>query len=496
MRNWLTEFTNRCIDCADFLALRQGDTHWTYAQLAQAVAQCQQQLAHGLAGLPPGQRIGLCMWNQWQWPVTLIAAWQLGHVVVPLNPGLTPAELAYIAPHAGLCCLVMAEEEDTPAATTLHNTQEHQIPIARWHGQTLQMPPGIKPNPIATPPNLALLIYTSGTTGTPKGVMLTHTNLWANVQGNLAVLGTTGPETMASLSPFFHVFGLINVLMSCLATGSCLRLLRRFNPRKVWQTLMQDQLTLLTGTPAMYLQVLQHAPQGLNPSNWPRLKVCHSGAAPLPVPLLTRLEATMGVPVQEGYGLSEATSIVTSNPLGYGRKQGCIGKAIPGVTAMVMLSNGLPAQPHTQGLLWVTGPTVMPGYWQQPAPNLITAANGTVWLNTGDVMTVDEDGFFQFVGRQDDQINRGGLKCYPIEIETVLLAHPWVTDVAVSLVQNQLTAYVVLAPHANPADATGVLRDHAYQQLTGYKVPKQWLWVASLPKGPTGKLLRRALLHK
>jgi long-chain acyl-CoA synthetase len=444
----------------------------SYRALLQAVEQLTDQLAELLPPTPV--TVGLCLWNQPEWVITLLSLWQLGHTVVPLNPHQTPQELAPIVAHAQLSLLFTDDRSvNTPC------------PTARWINGQLQLPvQDVLARTAPLPADLALLIYTSGTTGQPKGVMLTHGNLWADVSANLQVIAATGQDKFISLSPFFHVFGLINVLMTSLATGAQLTLVRRFHPGRVMAALQQGQVTVLTGVPTMYQQLLRHWPGVIVPP-----RVCHSGAAPMPIPLFHQIERQFNAPVQEGYGLSEASSIVTSNPLTGLRKPGSIGVAIPGVSARVCGPNGSPVTVGTLGELWVSGPTVMSGYWQQPADRL-TQLNDQIWLKTGDLMTQDVDGYLHFVGRADDQMNLGGLKCYPVEIETVLLAHPNILEAAVCLdAQGQLTAKLVTD---KPVDAMA-MRRYTLLHLTPYKVPRTFLQVDQLPKGPTGKLLRRQL---
>jgi long-chain acyl-CoA synthetase len=493
-------------DCAHFVALRQGGTTWTFAQLQQQVDKTASQLKPLLGH--QRHTVGLMMWNQPEWVVTLLALWQCGQIVVPLNPGLTPTELSHVASHAQLSLII---------AGTRPVKRHLDIPLAHWQQGELHLAEArnlklnscsamVMTNP-EIPSDLALIIYTSGSTGQPKGVMLTHTNIAADVWANQAVLHATPQDKWLSLSPFFHVFGLINVLLTSLTLGAELTLLRRFNPRGVWHALLKGQVSILTGVPTMYQHLLRHAPAQFNPCELAPLRVCHSGAAPMPVPLFYQLEKTLGVPVQEGYGLSEASSIVTSNPLKGPRKPGSIGFAIPGVTVEVrdpLTGQIMPLM--AEGELWVRGATVMPGYWRQTCNTNLIIENNYCWLKTGDRVQQDTEGYLYFLGRADDVMNIGGLKCYPIECETVLLAHPWVQEVAVGLdANNILAAQVVLMldnsiylyqNETNEWLIQQQLRQYALKYLSLFKVPKQWRFVAQLVKGPTGKLQREKLWPK
>ena len=457
----------------------------SYRQLALQV----DRLIPVLSGILPTApvTVGLCLWNQSEWVVTLLALWRLGHTVVPLNPLLTPAELSPIAHHAQITLLITDDRVVVPPCPTAHWIQGQLHLPDKSEGGTTKHFNTEHLHTDSLPDDLALLIYTSGTTGKPKGVMLTHSNLWADVSANIQVLAATEADKYISLSPFFHVFGLINVLMTSLATGAQLTLVRRFHPGRVIRALQQGQVSVLTGVPTMYQHLLRCWPAEVTIVP-PR--VCHSGAAPMPVSLFHQLEQRFNAPVQEGYGLSEASSIVTSNPLTGLRKPGSIGVAIPGVTTRVCLPDGSIAAHNTPGELWVSGPTVMPGYWRQVTENRLVTINGQTWLKTGDLMTQDPDGYLRFIGRADDQMNIGGLKCYPVEIETVLLTHPMILEAAVHLNSDgQLMAQLVTDC---PVD-TAELRRFALQHLTPYKVPKIFQGVTQLPKGPTGKLQRSLL---
>jgi long-chain acyl-CoA synthetase len=491
--------------CANFIALRQEDdrVQWTYQHLADWVERTKQALSRVL---PNGTvTVGVSLWNQAEWVVTLLALWGLGHVVVPLNPTLTSVELAQVVMHAQLALLISDDR-----LFTRPDTQPFTVdctvpcPVGHWHAGGLYLP---EPRVLAKhsrltrdplPSDLALLIYTSGTTGQPKAVMLTHENVWADVSANLHVMQATEHDRFISLSPFFHVFGLINVLLTSLAVGAQLTLIRRFHPGRVLQQLYQGQVSVLTGVPTMYQQLLRHyKPASVHVHTARRLRVCHSGAAPMPEPLFHAIEQQLDAPVQEGYGLSEASSIVTSNPLAGCRKPGSIGLAIPGVSTCLRNDQGQPITlPNTMGELWIAGPTVMPGYWRDTTAHKLVKDANTVWLKSGDCMTQDADGYLRFIGRADDQLNIGGLKCYPVEIETVLLSHPNVLEAAVYLAAvGQLHANVVtVKPTDNLTNnLTQTLRRFALERLSPYKVPKVFHGVDTLPKGPTGKLLRRQL---
>jgi long-chain acyl-CoA synthetase len=349
--------------------------------------------------------------------------------------------------------------------------------------------------------SLGVLVYTSGTTGQPKGVMLSHGNLWANATANNHILDLHPTDCILSASPLYHVFGQVNSLLSALLAGASVALLPQFSPVGMWQALEAHPISVLMAVPTMYQQLLNTLPD--KPPVCEALRVCHSGAAPMPISVLNALEATFKVPVQEGYGLSEATSIVCSNPLNGIRKPGTVGPALPGLRVRVVdpETRSCVTTPNSAGDLEVCGHTLMQGYYQQPqlTQSVLSRpdAEGQVWLRTNDWASIDADGYVSILGRGDDLINVAGVKVYPREVEEVLLQHPAIQAVAVvgeatPVYHQQIRVYAVLQPGQAPPTLRA-LRAFAKDTLASYKLPRALTWVDTLPQTPSGKIMRRLL---
>jgi long-chain acyl-CoA synthetase len=492
------------------VALWQGKPgHWqrlTYAQLHQGVMLLRQWLR--LQGLGPGQRVGLLRHNDALWVLGYLACLAEGITLVPLHPRHSLAELDAICADAGLAGVLSCTEFFMGALSALGSygsgpsLAAWQPPFAPLQGEALcflplEAPPALhvweeKKAPYLLPPP-AVLAYTSGTTGRPKGVMLSMSNILANVAANVAALRLTRDDCLIALSPLAHVFGQFNVLLSTLCVGGAVVLLgAQPRPNRVLAAMGQLGVSVLCATPTLYQQLLQRAlRQQATPACWPRLRVCHTGAAPMPVSRLQQIEAVFGAPVQEGYGLSEATSITCVNPLHGLRKPGWVGLPISGMR--VRLASGNDA-PGTE--LEVSGPCVMSGYWRQPEQTArVMTRDG--WLKTGDLASIDADGYVRIWGRVDDLINVGGQKLFPREVEEHLAQHPDVAEVAVTAAAHPrhgqvVAAFVVPMPNRTPP-TLAQLRAFCEGHLAAYKWPRQLTLCAALPVGATGKLLRRAL---
>lgn len=392
-----------------------------------------------------------------------------------LNENLTPREQDHNASHSSL-----TERLAKPCAVYHLNdlTARNLSPKKSLPCNSPYNLPYSFPYHVETKTTLATLIFTSGTTGQPKGVMLSHFNIASNVLANIDVLQLTPKDCLITLSPLFHVYGQTNVLLSGLSAGARIVMLRKFLPRLALQQIQHHQVTVLIAVPTMYQIMLALVKDKASEYRSNHLRVCHSGAAPLSVETLAHIETCFGVAVQEGYGLSEASSIVCANPYNGQRKAGSVGLPIAGMNVAVIEISQLPAEkdserfaieknqckPFDVGELWVRGNNVMMGYYQNPeltAKTLVTSDTGTtgttstkgttstVWLRTGDLAFQDSDGYIYIVNRMDDLINVGGIKVYPKEIETALSQLPWINQVCVvgipvSPETQSIAAFVVL----------------------------------------------------
>ncbi len=456
--------------------------------------------------LAPGDRVGLFMLNQSEWIVSFLALQALGAVVVPLNYRLSTQEHQMVMQDSGMKGLITSPDFDETyqpllsalswciqtTAPDLEDSPSQACPcfsMADWVSETTNSLP---PLPHLSPGDLAVLIYTSGTTGKAKGVMLSHQNLLADSWANRMVIESTQEDVFITASPLFHVFGLANVMLTALLEGASIVLVKKFNPKSILEAISKHQVTFLAAVPTMYQMMLTLLPS--HQYDVSALRVCHSGAAPMPQAVFTEVETIFGAPVQEGYGQSEASSIMTSNPLKGHRKPGSVGLPLPGVFIEIVDEEGHVLPPNEIGELRAQGDTVMLGYWQNPTVTEKTIRNG--WLYTSDMGYKDEEGYIFLVGRRDDLINIGGAKVYPQEVEEVLYQHETVQSCVVTAEKSDLyyqavVAYVVPTPDKSPSATE--LQKFCRNFLGEFKVPKTIYFVDEIPKGPTGKILRHQL---
>lgn len=352
--------------------------------------------------------------------------------------------------------------------------------------------------PIADPQRDPIMLqYTGGTTGLPKGVVLTHANLGTNCRQVLNIINVR-PEThhtFISLLPFFHVYGLTTGLIIPMALASTTLPLPRYVPQDVLRLIDKRKPTIFPGAPSVYISLLQQ--KNLNKFDLGSIQICVSGSAPLPREIFRRFQEATGAAILEGYGLTEASPITHINPLGkQGQRANSIGMPVPGTDARIVDMEGgsLTLPPGKMGELVVQGPQVMHGYWRRPDETASALRNG--WLYTGDLASMDEDGYFYILDRKKDMVLVGGYNVYPREVDEVLLEHPKVLE-AVSvgigddLRGEVLKAYVV--PRQGETLTKADIIAWCRQKLANYKVPRLVEFRESLPKTIVGKVLRRAL---
>ncbi len=362
----------------------------------------------------------------------------------------------------------------------------------------------------ATPPNpphvpidlddVALLQYTGGTTGLSKGAMLTHRNMSVNVQQVRAwfVDAVPGQEVMLGCLPFFHVFGMTVAMMFSVNAAAAVVLLP--NPRDIRQMLasiVKHRATLFPGVPAIFNAIVNAS--GLDKLDLTSVRSCFSGSAPLPRDVLERFEQLTGSKIVEGYGLTETSPVTHANPLNGRRKIGSIGVPMPNTDVKLIAIDGTtPVPTGDAGELLIRGPQVMAGYWRQPEETKAVLSDDG-WLRTGDLATMDEDGYTYIVGRTKDIINVGGYKVYPDEVDAVLMAHAGVHESATIGVPSEkhgerVKSFVVL--RENQTVTADELIEHARANLAAYKVPREIEFLKDLPKSSVLKILRRELRER
>jgi long-chain acyl-CoA synthetase len=471
-------------------------------------------------GLSAGDKVGLLLYNTPTFVVSYFALLSLGLVVVPMNTRLTPTELDTILNDAEARLLISSLEfydtvsclqvkrlegiildtellSDDTAFDSLLNTFPSSCALYRMDDLLNRQLEPHQPLPYAVSRHtLAALIYTSGTTGKPKGVMLSHRNILSDAQANVEVIEAVSDDRFITISPLFHVFGQTNILISAMLVGAGIVLIRKFSPKTVLEAIERHKVTFMAAVPTMYLMMLTHLRE--KTFDLSSLRVCHSGAAPLAVETFHDVERYFGAPVQEGYGLSEASSIVCSNPMQGPRKPGSVGLPLRDILIKVLLDDGIEAAPGEIGELHVQGDVVMLGYYNRPEESeksLLPFTDG-LWLRTKDLGYKDADGYIYIVDRTDDLINIGGVKIYPREIEEVLYRHPSVQAVAVTgvpstMYHEAIKAFVVLK--ADQACTKESLQEFCRTFLADFKIPKYYDFVAHIPQGATGKILRKDL---
>ncbi len=465
-------------------------------------------------GVGKGERVGLLTYNEPVYVIAFFSLLALGAIVVPLNVRLTAREISTILNDAKTRHLITTQafsevltgltvptltEVVVQGAKNIESLQQAKLfdfDAAMAAGETTQneLPYCVSSKSLAT------LVYTSGTTGQPKGVMLSHGNIGADAWANIQVIEAVASDCFITISPLFHVFGQTNVLITALAVGARVALVKKFSPRRVLEVIQRHQVTFMAAVPTMYHMMLTHLKE--HTYDLSSIRVCHSGAAAMPTDLIRQIETVFGAPVQEGYGLSEASSIVCSNPLKGVKKPGTVGPPLPGVSIRVV-NEALNDVPTGEvGELLVKGEIVMQGYYQRPELTqaaLVELKDASCWLRTKDLACLDEDGYVAIVDRKDDLINIGGVKVYPREIEDVLFSHPAIQSAVVigepsNLYHQEIRAFVVLEPDRTAAP------DEIYRYCQGflaeYKIPKTFVFVDEIPKGATGKILRKAFRQK
>jgi long-chain acyl-CoA synthetase len=337
----------------------------------------------------------------------------------------------------------------------------------------------------------AVILYTSGTTGTPKGAELTHDNLGKNVDTILETLFEMHPEDVVlGALPFFHVFGLTCGLNSCVKAGGTLTLIPRFDPDKALEIMERDRVTIFQGVPTMYVGML-HSDKA-DDVDLSCLRLCVSGGSAMPGEVLRSFEEKFGCKILEGYGLSETSPVASFNHPDRDRKVGSIGTPVRGVEMKVVDDEGGDVAQGEVGEIVIKGPNVMKGYWRKDDATREAIKDG--WFHTGDMAKVDEEGYFFIVDRKKEMILRGGYNVYPREIEEVLYEHPAVAEVAVVGVPDdkmgeEVGAAVVLKKGEEASEDD--IRSYAKERVASYKYPRKVWFVDELPKGPTGKILKR-----
>jgi len=438
-------------------------------------------------GVSAGDVVAIMLPNTASFVVALFAAWRLGAAVTPMNPSLRPAEVSYQVSDAAAKVLVAhaTPEFDTRAGAVVTTDDL----ASAEPGPDLLTPP--------SPPDdaLALLIYTSGTTGRPKGVMLDHANLNAMCGSVIDGFMLTSADHSLLILPLFHVNGIVAGTLSPLLAGGRATVAGRFKPDTFFDRIERTRATYFSAVPTIYT-MLCGLPDTVRPdTSSVRFAVC--GAAPASVELLEGFEARYGIPLIEGYGLSEGSCASTCNPLDGKRKAGTVGLPLPGQTIRLVDAAGDPVPDGEAGEVVIKGPNVMRGYLNRPEETAKTIIDG--WLHTGDVGRFDEDGYLVLVDRAKDMIIRGGENIYPREIETVVHQLPQIAEAAVVGRENAMYGeepVLFVSLHPGKSISVDTIRAHLSDSLSKYKLPVEITILGDLPKNPVGKIDKPSLRRR
>ena len=488
-------------------ALVLGETHVTYATLL-AMAQ---RVAGGLEGLGVrrGEHVALLLPNVPHFTIAYFGGHIAGMPIVPLNVLLTADEIAYHLEDSDAAAIVVWEGflPQAKAAFDRVASCRHLI-VAKADRADVSAPEGtVSITALAAgatprtelaptmPDDTAVILYTSGTTGRPKGAELTHFNLFFNAHYVRTELLPFDASTVAlGVLPLFHSFGQTAVQNATIGAGGTVVLMPRFDADGAMALIARHRVTLFAGVPTMFFGLLHHP--GAAAHDLSSLTHCISGGSAMPVEVMRAFDARYGVDTLEGYGLSETSPVASFNTLDRPKKPGSIGVPIAGVEFRLEDEHGqVVHDAGVPGEICIKGHNVMKGYWKRPDATAESIRDG--WFHSGDVGTRDADGYYFIVDRKKDMIIRGGFNVYPREIEEILYAHPAIAEAAVIGVPHEshgeeVKAVVALKPGHAGLDAEAVIA-HCKERLAAYKYPRIVEFMDALPKGPTGKILKRSL---
>jgi long-chain acyl-CoA synthetase len=484
-----------CADKPDSKALRLGEFSLSFAELDAA--------ARGVAGaliergVAPNDTVAVLIPNVPEFTISYFGILYAGATVVPINVLATAIEVDYFlrdskakvliahtsfeeigvkgAAEAGVPCVIAGNEGEGSLAEMMASR-----PVD-----------GLYPT---SPDDTAVILYTSGTTGKPKGAELTHSNILLNcavVAPKLVPLAPGKGNFLATL-PLFHSFGQVVVQNASIATGGCFSLLPRFNPQEAFEIIERDKINVFAGVPTMYFAMLHF--EGERSYDVSSLEICMTGGAPMPVEVMSAFEKKFGVTIIEGYGLSETSPVASFGTVDKPRKAGSIGYPVWGVELQIADEKGAALPDGERGEICIRGHNIMKGYLDRPEATAEAFEGG--WFHSGDIGYRDEDGCYWIVDRKKDMILRGGFNVYPREVEEVLYAHDAIAEAAVVGVPHEshgeeVKAVVVLLDGKSASEQDII--DFCKERLSAYKYPRTVEFMEILPKGPSGKILKREL---
>jgi len=475
-------------------------------------------------GIRKGDRVGIILPNSPQNVIATFACQRIGAIPVQFNPLYVAREIAYQVRDSGSRLMITLDlfwqkvrEAGGAEAYIWTGVQDFlnfplnflyrmkakppRIPAsdaAHFMDLLQESPDAIQVAPVEPKEDLAVLLYTGGTTGVSKGVMLTHSNITANITQIREWIGMDDSRhhTVLAVLPMFHSYGFTAAVNTGLATGSTVVLVPRFEAGDLLKTIAKYRPTIFPGVPTMYVGLLNHPDVGKYDLS--SIELCVTGAASMPVELLQKFEQVTGATIMEGYGLTETSPVTHANPRTGKRIPGSVGLPYPGTDVRIVdLETGEDLPPGGEGEVVIRGPQVMKGYWNKPEETAATLRDG--WLYTGDIGRMDEDGYLYIVDRKKDMIIAGGFNIYPREIDEVLYQHPAVLEACAVGVPDAyrgetVKAFVVLKPGMHATEQE--ILDFCRERLAAYKRPRSVEFLPELPKSTVGKVLRRELVER
>ncbi|MBN3944682.1 MAG: long-chain fatty acid--CoA ligase [Nostoc sp.] len=481
----------------DKIALIFEDTSFTYHQLDQLA----NRMANGLRGLgvKKGDRVALFLPNIPEFVISYLGILKIGAVAVSVNVMLKSAEVSFILNDCAAKAVIttqlqseQVQQADLPElqhiliaegsvtqGISLVQLMENASPYARAVELDRHAP--------------ASIVYTSGTTGFPKGATLSHGNIISNMYSHNRCCGMQPDDRLLLYLPLFHCFGQNAILNAGLNVCASIILQRRFKLEQALENISTNQVTMFFGVPTIYINLLNTDTSAYRLEN---VRYYFSAAAPMPTEVAQNWLEKYGKFIHEGYGLTETSPCACYNhDLKY--KLGSIGMPIENVEMKIVDADGHPVEPGEEGEIVIKGPNVMLGYWNRPFETAQVIKNG--WFHTGDIGRMDEDGFFYIVDRLKDMINISGFKVYPSEVENVIYQHPAIAEAAVFGIPDRLKGEIVQANivlKSGYAVTEEQIIDFCSRRIATYKLPRVINFVDSLPKNPTGKVLKRVLRQK
>ncbi|NYF23758.1 long-chain fatty acid--CoA ligase [Sporosarcina sp. JAI121] len=487
-------------------AVIDGDQELTYCELKSASDRFAASLYE--KGFRKGDRIALMLPNCVEYIISFYAIHRLGGVVVQVNPMYQSSELDYLLRDSEATWFIGHSEQQKKLEKIGISNQliiivadrdkQQEDGLYEWIAKGTNRLPDLDINPEK---DLALLQYTGGTTGRSKGVMLTHFNITSNVHQDKVY--TADPlqlqeagERLLGLSPLFHVFGMAR-MNSAIYTASTYITIEKFEIDKVVDLIRKHRPTIFPGVPTMYISLLNHP--DLTADDLSCFKYCSCGSAPLPVEIINQFKVKFDVPIFEGFGMSETSPTTHRNPVIGKRKVGSIGLPYPNTDAKIvdMETGTIEMPPGQAGELVVKGPQIMKGYWRKPEETTLALRDG--WLYTGDIATMDEDGYFFIVGRKKEMIIASGFNIYPVEVEEVIYQHKGIAEVCVYGVPDSYSGESVKATIVKKKGAQVTeqeIIEWCTGQLAKYKIPRVVEFKDQLPKSTVGKILKRVLVEE